>query len=274
MPEPIISINPPACCICDTPMNVAFTGTFLGRHKAPYDHCPRCGFLQVRSPFWLDEAYSDAIVVSDTGILQRNLHLADALGAFLPKLGNVQGPFLDFGGGLGLLVRIMRDRGFGFFWADAHAKNEVARGFEYSTDIGPCLAVTAFEVLEHVANPITFISEALTTGACDTLIFSTELYSGDLPPSNWWYFAREGGQHIGFYRRDTLAAIGHRLGLSLASSGMIHVLSRREISDAQLRRATSRLGRLFGRWQTRRRIGLTGSDHELMTARLRSDAEL
>lgn len=268
MSTPSTTPGPPACCICGEAMVEVFKGVFLGRHEAAYDQCGGCGFLQVRAPFWLDEAYSDAIGATDTGILVRNLYLADVLTALLPRLGSAQGPFLDFGGGLGLLVRLMRDRGFGFHWADAYARNEVARGFEYTPQTGPCVAVTAFEVLEHVTDPVAFVRGALEAGQSDTLIFSTELYAGDLPAPDWWYFAREGGQHIGFFRRETLAAIGRRLGLNLASAGSVHVLSRRPVDDALLRRATSRLGRLLGRYRTRGR-GLTQIDHADLVARLR-----
>lgn len=246
-------------------------GTFLGRYPAPYDQCPDCGFLQVRSPHWLDEAYSDAIVVTDTGLVQRNLDLAGILCALLPRLGleREQGPFLDYGGGLGLLVRLMRDRGFPFHWSDAYARNELARGFEYEAAIGPCAAVTAFEVLEHTTDPAAFVREALAAAGSDTLIFSTELYTGDLPPPDWWYLAPEGGQHIGFFRRDTLEALARREGVNLASHASLHVLSRRPVSDAMVRGAMSRRARLQA-WLRSRRRGLIQQDHALMVRRLQA----
>lgn len=254
-------------------MREVMRGTFLGRYEAPYDQCGACGFLQVRAPHWLDEAYSDAIGAMDTGLVMRNLHIADMLSALLLWLGFQPGdaarPFLDFGGGLGLLVRLMRDRGFAFYWSDAYARNELARGFDHAPEIGPCAAVTAFEVLEHTPDPAAFLREALAAGQSDTLILSTELYSGVLPPPDWWYFAREGGQHIGFFRRETLEALARREGLNLASHGDIHVFSRRAVDDGALRWAKSRAGRLLGRLRTRK-TGLTMQDHLAMTRRMQA----
>jgi hypothetical protein len=254
-------------------MREVMQGLFLGRHPAPYDQCGGCGFLQVRSPHWLDEAYSDAIALMDTGLVQRNLDLAELLCGLLPAMGlgpaRDNRPFLDFGGGLGLLVRLMRDRGFDFRWLDAYARNELARGFEYDAAMGPCAAVTAFEVLEHTVDPGAFVREALAAGQSDMLVFSTELYAGDLPPADWWYFAPEGGQHIAFFRRDTLEALARSLGMNLASRKSVHVLSRRPVGDAALRKAQSRPGRLLARLRTRKG-GLTGQDHLEMASRLRA----
>ena len=47
--------------------------------KIAYDHCARCNFLQTEEPYWLDEAYSESINISDTGYMQRNLNLSKKL---------------------------------------------------------------------------------------------------------------------------------------------------------------------------------------------------
>ena len=35
--------------------------------------------LQTEEPFWLDESYVESINVSDTGYIQRNMHLSEKL---------------------------------------------------------------------------------------------------------------------------------------------------------------------------------------------------
>lgn len=250
---------PSPCPICAAPRREVGTRVFLDAYPAPLDFCGACGFLQVRNPHWLAQAYSQAITALDTGLVARNLRIAATLAGLLPVFGQ-GGAYLDQGGGVGLLVRLMRDRGFDFRWGDTHADNMLARGFELAPG-ARCVAVTAIEVLEHLEDPIEFVTQALAQAGARTLIFTTELYSGD-PPDDWWYYAEEAGQHIGFYRRDTLAAIGRRFGLALYSHGGLHVLTDRQISPIAFRWRMGRIGRLLAR--LRRRPSLTMPDHDAL----------
>jgi hypothetical protein len=243
------------------------TRVFLQVHAAPLDFCPGCGFLQVRDPHWLAQAYEQAIAALDTGLVARNLRIAALLEGLLPVLGPARGTYLDQGGGVGLLVRLMRDRGFDFRWADAHAENELARGFELAAGEA-CVAVTAIEVLEHLQDPLEFVTQALAGAGARTLIFTTELYAGD-PPRDWWYFAEETGQHIAFYRLDTLAAIARRLGLTVLSHGGVHMLTDRAISPAAFRWRVGRWGRLLARLRRSARPSLAEADHDALLQRLR-----
>jgi hypothetical protein len=60
--------------------------------------------------------------------------------------------FVDYGGGYGMFVRLMRDKGFDFYRSDKYAKNLFAKQFEASETISYDL-LTAFEVFEHLVNP-------------------------------------------------------------------------------------------------------------------------
>ena len=265
--DSVLSDLPPPCPICGTQMVERFSATILGRYDAPYDQCPACELFQVRAPCWLDEAYEQAICLADTGILARNLHIADALSALLPRLhGN--GPYLDFGSGLGVLVRLMRDRGFNFRWSDRYADNQLARGFEYGAGDPPCSAVTAFEVLEHVEDPAAFLTEALTTGQCRTLIFTTDLHPGPAPAPDWWYYARDEGQHITFYSRRSLDALAARFGLRCLSNGWLHMITDQPIDEPTYCRALRRPARLLAR--LRPRPSLVAADNAGMLARVRA----
>lgn len=256
--------TPSPCPVCAAPRRAVGTRVFLNRYPASLDFCGGCGFLQVRNPHWLAQAYDRAITALDTGLVARNLRIAATLEGLLPVLGGPGGTYLDQGGGIGLLVRLMRDRGFDFRWADAHADNVLTSGFELAPG-ETCVAVTAIEVLEHLEDPIAFITQALTLAGSRTLIFTTELYSGD-PPDDWWYFAPETGQHIGFYRHDTLVALGRRLGLTLYGHGGLHMLTDRRISPLAFRLRVGRPGRLLAR--LRRRSSLTMPDHDALLQKM------
>ena len=222
-------------------MEFRFRHPVLGKYDATYVWCKACGLLQAESPFWLEEAYALPIATMDTGILQRNLSFATLLGGLLWFSTNGRGTFVDVAGGYGLLVRLMRDRGFDFRWHDRYAKNLVARGFEAEPG-GAHEAITAMEVLEHVTDPLQFLRDNLERWRSRTIVFTTTLYGPGEPPEPdaWWYYAFGAGQHVSFFARRTLAAIAERLGLSLHSRGDVHVLTEREIGPLTFRALTDR----------------------------------
>ena len=260
------------CPICAGAMAEAFTARVLGRHAALYESCNGCGFLRVRDPHWLAEAFSSAIAATDTGLVLRNLQIARRLAAVLYfVLGERgRGRYLDAAGGYGLLTRLMRDSGFDFYWADKYCDNLMARGFAFSDALAPCAAVTAFEVMEHLEDPAGFIREALARAKSDTFIFSTELYAGPPPaPDRWWYYSLETGQHIAFYQRKTLEVLAEKSGLHFYSAGGIHLFSKRPLSRGLLRLCASRASLFIAPLAQKRLGGKVWSDNELMIAQLK-----
>ena len=181
-----------------------------------------------------------------------------------------EGRYLDAAGGYGMLTRLMRDLGFNFYWKDKYCDNLLVPGFEYSEMLGKCRSVTAIEVMEHLTDPLEFVKEILAEAGAQTIIFTTELYEGEPPrPETWWYYAFPTGQHIGFYQRRTLEALGARLGLTLSSANGLHILSKSPVNDHLLKFLTNRWMSRLGPWWIRRRLGSkTMSDHELMLKRL------
>lgn len=260
------------CPICSGRMEYCFTAQVLGKYSAQYEVCNKCGFLRAHAPHWLDEAYTSAIAAADTGLVMRNIGLACKLSAALYwVVGECSAArYLDAAGGYGMLTRLMRDFGFDFYWADKYCNNLLAPGFEYNQAQGPCRAVTAMEVLEHLADPVAFIEETLVLSGAQTLLFTTELYQGPPPqPDAWWYYAFSTGQHIGFFQRRTLEVLGVRLGLHFASANGLHIFSKTAVNERLLHAVTGRWVSRVAPWWIRRRLGSkTTSDHQLMLQRI------
>lgn len=260
-------ISTDICPICTSKMNYAFTEKVLSKYDATYDSCPDCGFLHASNPFWLDEAYSNAINLSDTGIVMRNFIIASKLSNILHFVfgAHKTSKFIDIAGGYGLLVRLMRDFGFEFYWADKFCRNIVAQGFEYNSSVGSCDAVTAMEVMEHVVDPMGFIAESLDVYNADAFIFTTELFEGPPPNPKWWYYSFETGQHISFYQKRTLERIAKNLGYEFVSCNGVHILSKNKINFGLLYLSTLKISSLTLPWVVRFfRGSKTISDHHLM----------
>jgi hypothetical protein len=214
------------CTLCGGDRQHHFTQRILNKYDVDYFYCDHCGFLQTEQPHWLDEAYGNAIADADTGLVGRNIGISKKLATVLFFLFKKDGKYLDIAGGYGMLTRLMRDIGFDFYWSDPYCQNALSRGFELSTTKPPFTAITAFEVLEHVYNPLEFIREAFSQSQASTIIFSTELFSISPPaPSDWYYYLPETGQHISFCQMKTLQFIADTLSLKLYSHQDFHILT-------------------------------------------------
>ncbi|MBU3553984.1 class I SAM-dependent methyltransferase [Polynucleobacter sp. UB-Piko-W3] len=215
-------------------MRLAFEAKLLRKFNAKFEVCEGCGFLRTPNPTWLVEAYDNAIADADTGLVMRNFLISRKVACILYFLLNFRSKavFLDFAGGYGLLVRLMRDIGFNFFWRDRYCKNILSSGFEYEKSThGPCNAVTAMEVMEHIEDPMTFIADIFKETNCTALIFSTQLYDGPPPdPNTWWYYVFNTGQHISFYQKKTFDKIASNLGLHFYTANGIHLLSKERVN--------------------------------------------
>lgn len=240
----------------------------LARHRARYRRCTECGYVFVDDPDWLAEAYADqAIAALDTGIVVRNLWLAESVDALLRWRFRGVRRALDHGGGSGLFVRLMRDRGYDFRWTDPYCRNLFALGFEAGPDDRFDFA-TCFEVIEHLVDPLPVFT--VLAERAPTLLVSTEL----LPetrnrPGEWHYYAPETGQHVGFFTTASLAIIADKLGRHFASDGrMLHTFSSEPLDPRWLRViAKRRRARLLLRLR-HKRAPLTWSDAETLAARL------
>lgn len=223
------------CKVCSYKTIEVFTKLMLGKYFVSYYQCSQCRFLQTEDPYWLGEAYgSGAISPLDTGIIGRNLLLRDKTKKIIHKIFDefVEFRALDFGGGEGIFVRLMRDVGFNFYRHDLYADNLYARYFDVDDlpkgtrfDI-----LTTFEVFEHLVDPMTEIQKMLTYS--DIILFSTELQPSVNPKEleEWWYFVPETGQHVSFYHENTLRRIAEALNTNFYTDKQnLHVFSTKKL---------------------------------------------
>jgi len=251
------------CPVCNSERQQIFNAVLLKKHAVDYYYCTSCGLLQTEAPYWLEEAYTEAIADADTGLIARNQGIARKLTALLYCCLDRQGQYIDSAGGYGMLTRLMRDIGFNFYWHDEYCRNLFARGFEVNKHSGTVSAVTAFEVLEHVQDPLDFINHCLKSNTTSTIIFSTELYHGEPPaPSDWWYYTLETGQHISFYQRRTLELLASKLSLRLYSHRNMHILTDRRINTVTFRLMTGHLSWIVYAWAHIRMTSRTFPDHQ------------
>jgi hypothetical protein len=247
------------CRLCGGSTRLLFEKSVLGRHRVGYRQCTACGLTQTSQPTWLAEAYADAIHPTDTGLLARNLAARRIAATFLHLAGVRDQPCLDYAAGYGVFVRLMRDAGFRYYWSDPHAQNLFAQGFEWNETLGPPIACTAFEVLEHFVHPREEFARLAGHGA-DFLITSTELPPGGVPSPDWHYLSIESGQHVAFYRGDTLERLGREHGYPHVLAGPFYQLFARRPGPAWRWRLAVRLGTIMFPVVRRLRPSFTQSD--------------
>ena len=215
------------CQVCKNECEEIFEGIILGKYKVKYYFCKNCEHLQTESPYWLEEAYKEPIAAEDTGIIQRNLNNRVITASILSCFYDSDRKFLDYAGGWGLFVRLMRDIGFDFVWEDKFSQNLFARGFEYTSG-SKIELITAFEVLEHLEKPMEELENMFK-------ISSDILFTQDILPlpikRSWWYYAPQSGQHISFYTNKTLDYMAEAFGKKHFSYREYHLFTEKEIEQ-------------------------------------------
>ena len=214
------------CRVCASPVTKIFSGSLLENYSVDYFQCSFCDYVQTTEPFWLEEAYNRPINDVDTGLMMRSFWQRNITSTLIYILFNTRGLFLDYGGGFGVFVRLMRDIGFDFYWQDKHTENLFARGFEFSeSDNTNVELLTCYEAFEHFIDPIAELENLLSISR--NILLSTEFIQEPTPsPDEWWYYGSEHGQHIGFFKKKTFEYLANKHSLYFYTNGQnIHLLS-------------------------------------------------
>jgi hypothetical protein len=133
---------------------------------------------------------------------------------------------LDWGGGNGLLVRMLRDAGLQAYLLDKYVANHYAVGFEDDSERHHKL-ILAFEVWEHLAHPKIDVAQIFDRRP-DAHLLSTLIYKGQ--GEDWSYLHPESGKHVFFYTERAMFHIAKRFGYEVLVSERYTVFLRSPIS--------------------------------------------
>ncbi len=250
------------CPVCKSVGALIFQNEILRKYRISYYQCPHCKLIYTETPYWLEEAYKDAIVGTDTGLMQRNTSFCVTVNTLIRKFFPKGRLFLDYGGGYGIFVRMMRDAGHHFQWLDKYSENLVAKGFEYQGE--QVDFVTAFELFEHFDKPIQEIENLLRYSK--NILISTTVYEEEqgYPDKSWWYYAPHAGQHVVFYHRRTFEYLAKKYHLNYYQiNPTLHLLTEKKLSIMKFNLIMkSKAGKVYQyfRWFVDRRDSLSGED--------------
>lgn len=122
---------------------------------------------------------------------------------------------LDYGGGAGLLSRLLNEAGWKSVCHDPFANRDVD-----ISSLGQFDLITAYEVFEHVPDVDGLIKKLTLLLAPDGIVlFSTMVNDGRIVSGQritWWYAAPRNG-HISLHSRKSLAMLGKKQGFRLVS---------------------------------------------------------
>ncbi len=255
--------NDNICRCCGGKASQIFSGSLIG-HIVRYFECASCGYVQTETPYWLNLAYADVINDSDTGIMVRNQVNSKIVLASMYVLGKVNGTLVDCAGGYGILVRLLRDLGVNALWSDRYCQNLLAKGFEHTCENADL--VTAFEAFEHFVDPVEELRRLLNIAP--NVLLSTEIISDPAPKQDdWWYYGKEHGQHIGFFRIRTLEKLAKDHGKYFLTNGTSYHLITDKPINLSVWKILIRFSRFLPFILQRKLVTKVWDDHALMAAK-------
>ena len=244
------------CRACGGSLERCFDSIVLGDVPVTYHRCVRCGSLMLPEPHWLDRSYSQVITPDpDFGALRRTLFV-DRFLRRLRGAGIVKRACrtLDYGSGLGTLVRMQRDRDIEAWGYDLYATPKFADAYcGRQLPDGDFDLITCIEVLEHTKNPVEVLqvlrSRLKPKGV---VVVSTEMVDDQPLLETWPYLAREHGQHITLFSRAGFTTAVESVGFQWVTSfrhyriPFLHLLVPKERASPRLRLLLLGLRQLAG----------------------------
>lgn len=218
------------CKVCGNKSSLLFNTKVLHKYDVDYFKCTNCQFIQTENTHWLSESYSNAITNLDIGLVYRNILFSKIVNNIIFWFFNKKGKFVDYGGGYGMFVRIMRDMGFDFYRQDKYCDNLFAVHFDVE-DVAfqKYEMLTAFEVFEHLEDPIGELEKMMQYS--DNILFSTELQPNDIStPEDWRYFIPTTGQHIALHSHKSLNILASKYGFNYYNRKSMHLFTRKKLN--------------------------------------------
>ncbi|MBI1363843.1 MAG: methyltransferase domain-containing protein [Proteobacteria bacterium] len=232
----------PACPCCNgktslfgtKEFNITGNDYFCGERQftdsgiqVPYYTCNTCSYLFTNAmDSWSDEdfknlIYNNEYIKTDPPFTyDRPKGNAEMLAHLFGATRNVL-TVLDYGGGNGLLAKMLKGKGFCAKSYDPfHDNPNIQKGKRYHL-------VTAFEVVEHVPDQKKLFKDMLGyIGDTGVLFFSTLLQNDDFAQDgmNWWYICPRNG-HVGFHTEASLKTLAASLGYKYHNlTGELHMI--------------------------------------------------
>lgn len=220
------------CKICNSCSNFLFDRIYLCKYKVSLFQCSNCGFLQTEKPYWLEEAYEKPFTPLDVFIVSRPIEQSQVTENIILNYFNYKSKFLDFGGGIGVFTRLMRDRGLDFYRQDKFAQNLFVQHFDISdlsVNDTEFELVTSFEVLEHFEFPMEEFEQMFSYGR--SVLCSTGLQPESFEElRNWEYLGELHGQHISFFTRKSMEIIADKFDCFYYTESGYHLFTPQKLS--------------------------------------------
>lgn len=218
--------NTAVCRLCGQTSALRFSRRDSDGYHVSYYECSFCRSLQTEDPHWLSDLYAEhaqRLLTPgseeqnpdlDTWAVERTLYCRMAIYLFwkLSGLSKPSDKLLDWGGGPGLLVRMLRDIGIDAYNHEAYIRNHFSAGFSRSNN-ETYKFVTAFEVFEHFAKPKSDL-EGIFSLEPEVLLISTGIYRNQ--GADWPYLGLPKSAHVFFYSDEAFKIIGRTFGYSVA----------------------------------------------------------
>lgn len=206
-------------------------GTFLSPAGVPiyYAFCGGCGFcFAPEMSTWSLEKFEDKVYNDDYAVVDpdyKEVRPRGNAGTLVSLFGSLPRSVrhLDYGGGNGVLVDLLRTSGWNSISYDPLVNRDVS-----AEQLGRFELITAFEVFEHVPDVQQLMSHLRSLLAPDGLVlFSTLLSDGSIHRNqrlSWWYASPRNG-HISLFSRNSLALLAQNHGFHFGSFSVgCHIL--------------------------------------------------
>lgn len=203
---------------CQEVRGNAFEPSGLSVHYCLCNHCGFCFAPEIGA--WTPHEFAQRIYNDDYPLVDPDAaeKRPRANASLLQKMFGDQARglrHLDFGGGAGLLSRLLSDAHWNSSSFDPFSEDLHMPPADVS-ELGRFDLITAFEVFEHVPDPhklFATLTKLLAPGGL--VILSTQLSDGNLQtgrPLTWWYASPRNG-HISLYSRASLVFLAQHYGV-------------------------------------------------------------
>jgi Methyltransferase domain len=241
------------CRLCGGKSAKTFSHKVLAKYDVDYFQCGTCDGIQTETPYWLDEVYTSDIQPEDENYLTRNLNVYRIVQYYLKHLKTAANPVvLDFGGGLGIVPRLLREQGVNAFNYDTYTQSPFA---DVKWDGSAPDFIVSSEVFEHLPYPAADIAWIFDHNP-EFVHVRTWRYFGQ--GRNWDYIGPVHGAHVFFYTDKAMQFIAAKYGYTVELPNEVDALfCKRPLSaferrvvlkapDSRAARAVVKFARKFG----------------------------